>query len=259
MISKAFPRENARALFSAAIAGSTLGLGGAALYASAMRPVPPAAPAVRPAVTIQPPHGGVALARAPVAKAKDVDCLTQAVYYEARGDSDRGQAAVAQVVMNRVKNPIFPKSVCAVVYQRLTADDCQFSFVCDRDLMHRTREPEAWDHARDIAQRALAGHVMVDIGSATNFHAARLGQKWGDGFIRVTQVGAHIFYRLGRPHADEVEPASQGKPERVPAKAAEVKPVLASLLPLPSEAPKPEVKDAPAEARPAAKTESPAD
>ncbi len=125
----------------------------------------------------------------------ELNCLTDAVYYEARGESDRGQAAVAQVVLNRLRRPGFPKSVCGVVFQGVADHECQFSFACD-GAMTQDREAAAWRRARAVAQRALDGTVMQDVGDATNFHVARLGQIWGSGLVKVAQVGAHVFYRL---------------------------------------------------------------
>src|SRR5665213_2741296 len=120
----------------------------------------------------------------------DVDCLTDAVYYEARGESPAGQAAVAQVVLNRVRHPAFPKTICGVVFQGAgqRKTDCQFSFVCDGS-MRATRDNEAWDRAQHIAARALSGVVLADIGGATHFHATRLDTQWGDGLVKVAQVG----------------------------------------------------------------------
>jgi spore germination cell wall hydrolase CwlJ-like protein len=177
--------------------------------------------------------------------ARDLDCLTQAVYYEARGESARGQAAVAQVVLNRVRHPAFPKTICAVVFQGAGGHktDCQFSFVCDGS-MRRTLDNGAWDQARHIAARALSGVVLADIGNATHFHATYLGEQWGDGLVRVATVGMHVFYKFGHRHPDfqaQVFEASNTKTERP---AVEIKPVLASLIPTASaaEAPKPEAK-----------------
>jgi spore germination cell wall hydrolase CwlJ-like protein len=127
---------------------------------------------------------------------RDLDCLTDAVYYEARGESAAGQAAVAQVVLNRVRHPAFPKSVCGVVFQRAGGSGCQFSFVCDGS-MRRQREPGAWRQAEDIAARALDGAVMATIGNATHFHTARVSPGWGPQLMRVAQVGLHVFYRFG--------------------------------------------------------------
>jgi spore germination cell wall hydrolase CwlJ-like protein len=128
---------------------------------------------------------------------RDLECLTQAVYYEARGETPDGQAAVAQVVLNRVRHPAFPKSVCAVVFQgAYTGGACQFSFACDGS-MRRGREPGAWRRAQKVATRALGGFVMPGVGNATHFHTINVSPGWGPRMIRVQQVGLHIFYRFG--------------------------------------------------------------
>lgn len=127
---------------------------------------------------------------------RDLDCLTAAVYYEARGENPAGQAAVAQVVLNRVRHPAFPKTVCGVVYQGAAAGACQFSFACD-GAADRQREPEAWARARSVAERALSGYVMTGVGHATHFHIASLDVDWGGQMIRVAQVGQHVFYAFG--------------------------------------------------------------
>lgn len=137
--------------------------------------------------------------------ARDLDCLTQAVYFEARGETARGQAAVAQVVMNRVKNPNFPKTVCGVVFQGAAHHGCQFSFACDGS-MRQAREDGAWDRARRIAARTLSGVVLADIGSATHFHTTAVSPDWGPQMLRVAQVGLHVFYRFN-PHAAAGRPA----------------------------------------------------
>ena len=131
--------------------------------------------------------------------ARDLDCLTQAVYFEARGESPAGQAAVAQVVLNRVRKAGFPKSVCGVVFQGSARGvGCQFSFACDGS-MNRTREARAWSQARRIATRALAGAVMTAVGDATHFHTVRVSPDWSRDLREVAQVGLHIFYRMGSP------------------------------------------------------------
>ncbi|HEX4181188.1 MAG TPA: cell wall hydrolase [Caulobacteraceae bacterium] len=128
---------------------------------------------------------------------RDLACLTDAVYYEARGEGSAGQAAVAQVVLNRVRHPAFPKSVCGVVFQRAESGyGCQFSFVCDGS-MHHQREPDAWRRAEEVAARALDGTVMAAIGNATHFHVAGVNPGWGPRLLRVAQVGLHVFYRFG--------------------------------------------------------------
>ena len=129
----------------------------------------------------------------PMEGARALDCLTQAVYYEARGESPAGQAAVAQVVLNRVRSPLYPKSVCGVVYQGAQSRTCQFSFACNGS-MKRPREPAAWRRSQAVAGRALGGFVMTQIGNATNFHVVGLGRVWGGRLQRVAQIGDHVFY-----------------------------------------------------------------
>ncbi len=125
----------------------------------------------------------------------DLECLTGAVYYEARGESPQGQHAVAQVVMNRVKHPAYPKSVCAVVYQGAGRSGCQFSFACDGST-RRGREAKAWARARKVAARVLAGGTVANIGYATHFHTTAVSPFWAPQMLRVAQVGAHVFYKF---------------------------------------------------------------
>lgn len=145
------------------------------------------------------------------AGSSDLECLTQAVYFEARGETKAGQAAVAQVVLNRVRHPSFPNSVCGVVFQGSNrSKGCQFSFACNGAMKAR-RESGAWRDARQIASRALSGAVMAEVGSATHFHTTQVRPSWGPQLSRVAQVGLHVFYRLGRggnyarPKAEEPE------------------------------------------------------
>jgi len=141
-----------------------------------------------------------------LSRSRELDCLTQAVYFEARGETMRGQAAVAQVVLNRVKHPAFPKTVCAVVFQRAGGRGCQFSFACDGS-MRRGREAGAWDRARKVASRAMSGVVLADVGSATHFHTTGVSPGWGPRMLRVSQVGLHVFYRFNpNARAFEAEP-----------------------------------------------------
>ncbi|MGI8839288.1 MAG: cell wall hydrolase, partial [Caulobacteraceae bacterium] len=138
---------------------------------------------------LPPPDPPVAAALAP----PEVGCLSAAVYYEARGESEAGQAAVAQVVLNRLARPAFPKTVCGVVYQRLVGGGCQFSFVCD-GAMRRPLDLAAWARARRIAERALAGERVPVVGEATSYHTVALGDLWGPRMVQVAQIGGHRFY-----------------------------------------------------------------
>jgi spore germination cell wall hydrolase CwlJ-like protein len=157
---------------------------------------------------------------------RELECLAEAVYYEARGETPSGQAAVAQVVMNRVRHPAFPKSICGVVFQgAYHRTGCQFSFACDGS-MRRARDVSAWNRARKVATRALSGAISNQVGSATHFHTVNVSPVWGPRLMRVTQVGMHIFYRFGRrnaspthlPTVDDIAPSdiasltADGKP-----------------------------------------------
>lgn len=121
-------------------------------------------------------------------------CLTQAVYYEAGFEPMAGRRAVAQVVLNRMRHPAFPKSVCGVVYQGSRSPVCQFSFVCDGSL-YRAPSLGAWRQAQDVARAALAGYVETSVGAATHYHANYVSPRWAPMLAKITQLGAHIFYR----------------------------------------------------------------
>ena len=122
-------------------------------------------------------------------------CLTQAVYYEAALEPTEGQQAVAQVVLNRVRDPNYPNSVCGVVYEgaeRVTG--CQFSFTCDGSLA-RAPVAWAWKRAELVARAALNGFVAARVGTATHYHADYVLPYWSPTLGKITQIGAHIFYR----------------------------------------------------------------
>ncbi|WP_374472622.1 cell wall hydrolase [Phenylobacterium sp.] len=138
-----------------------------------------------------------------------LECLTQAVYYEAAREPGLGQEAVAQVVLNRVRHPAYPKSICAVVYQGAArATGCQFTFTCDGSLRWAP-EPALWSRARRVAERALNGHVAKHVGSATHYHASYVAPYWAPTLVKMTQVGAHIFYRWTGPWGEP--PAFTGR------------------------------------------------
>lgn len=150
---------------------------------------PAAAGALRPALPF------VLTAAGPADRARAVRCLTQGIYYEAALESDEGQAAVAQVILNRVRDPNYPATVCGVVFQgaeRVTG--CQFSFTCDGS-MSQAPVGWAWNRARKVAERALSGHVATRVGTATHYHADYVHPWWSPTLAKITQIGAHIFYR----------------------------------------------------------------
>lgn len=121
-------------------------------------------------------------------------CLTQAVYFEAGFEPIEGRRAVAQVVLNRLRHPAFPKSVCGVVYQGSALPGCQFSFTCDGSLRRRPAAG-AWAEAQRIAREALAGAVSASVGQATHFHTDYVAPLWAPRLNKILQIGAHIFYR----------------------------------------------------------------
>ena len=125
-----------------------------------------------------------------------VECLTQAVYYEAATEGADGQRAVAQVVLNRMRHPGFPSTVCGVVYQGSNLPTgCQFTFTCDGSLM-RNPIPSIWAQAKKIASQALEGKVFAAVGHATHYHADYVLPYWADSLAKQVQIGHHIFYRL---------------------------------------------------------------
>jgi len=123
------------------------------------------------------------------------DCLAQAIWYEAASESEAGQRAVAQVVLNRVKHPSWPSSVCGVVYQGSSRrTGCQFTFTCDGSL-RRKASGSSWARAQNIAADALSGSVYEPIGHATHYHTLWVNPYWASSLDHVGTIGAHRFYR----------------------------------------------------------------
>ena len=129
------------------------------------------------------------------ARAQALNCLSSAVYYEAGNQDADGGRAVAQVVLNRVRHPAFPSSICGVVYQGSTRPTgCQFTFTCDGS-MNRQPTAEGWRRATQIAEQALAGAVYAPVGWATHYHANYVVPYWAASMAKNAVVGAHLFYR----------------------------------------------------------------
>jgi hypothetical protein len=198
---------------------------------------------------IEPAAPFVLNARSPAERERAVRCLTNAVYYEAALEPLDGQRAVAQVVVNRLRDPNFPKSVCGVVYEgweRLTG--CQFSFTCDGALA-RGPIPALWERSRKVAEDALNGYVMAAVGAATHYHADYVAPYWAPALVKITQIGQHIFYRW---------PGAAGLPQALTAAYAggELRlseAVLTGRAARPTAAPA-VLKDEPAESLPGVKT-----
>jgi hypothetical protein len=127
---------------------------------------------------------------------KERRCLAEAIYFEARGEPEQGQAAVAQVVLNRVASGLYPTTICGVVYQnRHRLNACQFSFACDGRTL-RVRETRSWRTAVRIAAEVTNGKVYVgDVGSSTHYHADYVQPRWARQLEKTDVIGRHVFYK----------------------------------------------------------------
>ena len=190
------------ALTSASCVPVSVSQGPPALADATIPALPTPSPAPIPAAYVPAP-----LAPAPATLAfqgrteldrlRSLDCLAQAIYYEAGRESEDGQRAVAQVVLNRVRHPAWPDSVCGVVYQgpMRPGGGCQFTFTCDGSLMARPTG-FAWIRARELAAEALAGYVHASVAQATHYHANYVSPAWAPRLRPTRVIGAHLFYGL---------------------------------------------------------------
>ncbi|MFL5158510.1 MAG: cell wall hydrolase [Microvirga sp.] len=128
---------------------------------------------------------------------KEQRCLAEAVYFEARSETVEGQAAVAQVVLNRVKSGLYPSSICGVVYQnRHRHLACQFTFACEGKAL-RIRDTESWERAKSVASAVIEGKTyLADVGGATHYHADYVRPYWARRLKKMDVIGRHIFYKL---------------------------------------------------------------
>jgi spore germination cell wall hydrolase CwlJ-like protein len=128
---------------------------------------------------------------------REQQCLAQAIYFEARSEPAAGQAAVAQVVLNRVASGLYPSTVCGVVYQNAQHYlGCQFSFACEGKSL-RITEPEPWAVAQRIAREVIEGSTyMAGVGGATHYHAKYVNPPWAHQLMKMDVIGQHIFYKL---------------------------------------------------------------
>jgi spore germination cell wall hydrolase CwlJ-like protein len=177
-----------------------------------------AAPALRPAVAeiVAPaPVAAVAPApasaqKAPAAASNDLvltqllaehRCLSEVMYYEARGEGTNGEMAIAEVVFHRLRHGKYGHSICAVVYEGAGSPGCQFSFTCNGELAQR-KSYASWRASETLAARILTGEIALGdtTGQATHFHAISVQPDWADDMERTVQIGNHVFYKRGRPH-----------------------------------------------------------
>ncbi|WP_294242571.1 cell wall hydrolase [uncultured Sphingomonas sp.] len=195
-------------------------------------------------------------------RARAMQCLTAAIYYEAGGESIDGQRAVAQVVLNRARHPAFPATVCGVVYQGVERAHCQFSFACDGALS-RTPAVTGWSRAAQVAAAALSGGVYAPVGLATHYHSFAVAPAWNRAMVMTDMVGAHLFHRwkgywgtaaaMRRAYAGgEMLPSLAPAPETA---SSDVQPPAPTTLPAP---PLPGATPVPARPAPTRETPTPA-
>ena len=148
----------------------------------------------RPELNLRPRYADLI---APASLEREQRCLAEAVYFEARSEPEAGQAAVAQVVLNRVRSGLYPASVCGVVYQnRHRHLACQFTFACEGKPL-RIAEGDAWDIARRVARDVTEGRTyLTEVGASTHYHAEYVRPSWAGRLKRMDVIGRHIFYQL---------------------------------------------------------------
>jgi hypothetical protein len=163
-------------------------------------PAPSALQPAQPTPVMRPPTSGhpaqaLGLAGAQLARAER--CLAEAVYWESRSEPERGQMAVAQVVLNRANSGFYPRDVCGVVYQNAHRHlACQFTFACEGRRSLVPTEAEPWAQATRIAKGMMAGQLWLsDVGHATHYHATYVRPWWARSMNRLQQIGVHVFYR----------------------------------------------------------------
>ena len=169
-----------------------------------------------------------------VDRARALECLSSAIYYEAASESDDGQRAVAQVILNRVRHPAFPSTVCGVVYQGSERAGCQFSYACDGSLARRP-STAGMARATRIAWAALNGYVLGAVGMATHYHTYAVTPAWNRSLVMTDAIGAHFFHRWkgywGTPAAFSNARYRGGEP--VPGPHARIAPLPVLATPVP--------------------------
>jgi spore germination cell wall hydrolase CwlJ-like protein len=143
-------------------------------------------------------------------RSRELRCMATAIYFEARDEPIKGQISVGQVIMNRIRSPFYPKTVCGVVYQgERNRHGCQFSFTCTGKT-NSVREKPEWATAVKLAKQIIAGEVWIDeVGYATHYHATYVHPQWRFELDKVAQIGGHIFYKM-KPGTIQVALLSEG-------------------------------------------------
>ena len=165
-----------------------------------VRPAAVAVAAAQPVRVIQAMSGQDSVSTRLLAEHR---CLSEVLYFEARGEGRQGQQAIAEVVFHRMNTGNYGHSICAVVYEGAGHPGCQFSFTCNGDLI-RSKQNGAWRESEMLAAQILTGEVPLHnaTAGATNFHAVSVTPEWADTMNKTTQIGNHIFYRGGVIHRD---------------------------------------------------------
>jgi spore germination cell wall hydrolase CwlJ-like protein len=142
-------------------------------------------------------------------EARERRCLSTAIYFEARGEPVRGQVAVAQVILNRVRSPLFPQTICGVVYQGQMHPGCQFSFACDGHT-DNPRDDGQWALAQSIAKKITAGELWLpEVGYSTYYHANYVSPDWAGSMNKIDKIGRHIFYKKRNEAPYEVDASDE--------------------------------------------------
>ncbi len=161
-------------------------------------------------------------------EARERRCLAIAIYFEARGEPTRGQVAVGQVILNRVRSPLFPETVCGVVYQGQMNPGCQFSFTCDGKT-DNPRNDGQWAQAQSIAKRIMAGELWLpEVGYSTYYHANYVRPDWTGDMSRIDTIGRHIFYKKRNEQPYLVEASAEPQPAP---QTPQPQPAMMSLTP----------------------------
>jgi spore germination cell wall hydrolase CwlJ-like protein len=191
--------QPAAAPSTAAPKAATVAVAAAAVTTAAAAPAPVAATPTSTATPSAPSTpADVALAQL----LAEHRCLSEVLYYEARGEGASGQMAVAEVIFHRLRHGQYGHSICAVVYEGAGTHSCQFSFACHGELAQR-KSPAAWRSAEMLAARILTGETQLrdTTGDATHFHAASIQPDWAGDMVRTVQIGNHVFYKRSRSRA----------------------------------------------------------
>ena len=144
-------------------------------------------------------------------------CLATAIYFEARGEPVRGQIAVAQVIMNRVRSPLFPETICGVVYQGQMQRGCQFSFACDGHT-DTPKNNSQWELAQELSRQITSGQEWLpEVGYSTFYHADYVRPGWARKMNKIDSIGRHVFYKKRNEKPYVVEASASSAPGTAPA------------------------------------------